>query len=86
MEREQTPEERLEEEAKQIAEVQQLVTDMKHSFETPCGKRTYKHLSEFCLEHASTFVVDSDRKSAFNEGARAVILEIRQWLDYDFNL
>lgn len=63
--------------------VHQLVTDFKHSFETPGGKRTYKHLSDFCLEHESTFIVDSERKSSFNEGARAVILEIRRWLDYD---
>ena len=64
--------------------IQQLVSDFKHSFESGPGMRTLKHLSWFCLEKESTFVEGSEMKSAFNEGARSVILEIRRWLDYDF--
>ena len=62
---------------------QQRVTDFKHSFESGPGKRVDEHLSRFCLEHRSTFVEDSGRKSDFNEGARSVILEIRRWLNFD---
>jgi len=59
--------------------------DFLHSFSGPHGEGTLTHLSRFCLEHRSTFVEASGRKSDFNEGARSVILEIRRWLDMDIN-
>ena len=64
--------------------VEQRVSDFKHSFQSGPGARTYKHLSQFCLEHENTYVPDSD-KSIWNAGAREVILEIRRWLDYDLS-
>jgi len=63
--------------------VKQRNMDFLHSFTGPHGERVYTYLSRFCLENHSTFVEDSERKSAFNEGARSVIIEIRRWLDYD---
>ena len=63
--------------------IRQRNADFLHSFSGPHGERTLKYLSRFCLENRSTFVEGSERKSAFNEGARAVIIEIRRWLDYD---
>ena len=63
--------------------IHQRVTDFKHAFETAHGKRVYKKLSEFCLEKSSTYIEGSPHRTSFNEGARAVILEIRRWLDYD---
>ncbi len=60
-------------------------SDFLHSFSGPHGEETLKHLSRFCLEHRSTFIENSARKSDFNEGARSVILEIRRWLDMDIS-
>ncbi len=62
--------------------IEERVSDFKQSFESGPGMRTYKYLSNFCLENRCTYVEGSD-KSAFNEGARSVILEIRHWLDYN---
>ena len=58
-------------------------SDFLHTFTGDRGSRALAYLSKFCLEHRSTFVEDSGRKSDFNEGARSVILEIRHWLDID---
>lgn len=63
--------------------VEQRVADFLHTFSGPHGERTLLYLSRFCLEKQPTFVENSGRKSDFNEGARAVILEIRHWLDMD---
>ena len=62
--------------------IQQRVSDFLHSFKSGPGTRTLAHLSEFCFEKDMTFVENSDI-SAFREGKRAVILEIRRWLEYD---
>lgn len=62
--------------------VEERASDFKHSFETPTGKRTCEVLSKFCFEKDMTYVENSD-VSAFREGKRAVILEIRRWLNYD---
>lgn len=63
--------------------IEQRVADFLHAFSGPHGERALTYLSRFCLEHQSTFVEGSERKSSFNEGARSVILEIRHWLDMD---
>jgi len=65
--------------------IKQRVYDFQNAFLSEHGTGALDYLSKFCLEHENTFVVDSARKSDFNEGARAVILEIRHWLDYDLN-
>ena len=49
------------------------------------GIRIYDYLSSFCLKKDCTFVPGSPDKSAFNQGARAVILEIDHWLEYDLS-
>lgn len=58
---------------------EQRIMDFKTTFATEQGIRTLEYISKFCLEHKSSFIVDSERKSCFNEGARSVILEIRDW-------
>lgn len=57
--------------------------DFIETFSGPHGERVLQYLSKFCLEKSGTFVVDSKSKSAYNEGARSAILEIRHWLDMD---
>lgn len=52
---------------------------------SPQGKRIYEYLEWFCLKKRCTFDKDSARKSDFNTGARAVILEIDYWLEYDLS-
>ena len=63
--------------------VEQRVSDFQHSFSGPNGERSLTYLSRFCLEKRTTFVENSEMKTAFNEGARSVIIEIRRWLEYD---
>ena len=66
--------------------IKQRNSDFLQTFSgSPQGERTYDHLSKFCLKKGCTFDRDSARKSAFNEGARAVILEIDHWLEYDLS-
>ena len=62
--------------------VEERVSDFKHSFESGPGKRVTNYLSKFCFEKGMTFVENSDI-TAFREGKRAVILEIRRWLEFD---
>ena len=64
---------------------EQRVADFLHAFSGPHDERTLTYLSRFCLEKRTTYIEDSQHKSAFNEGARSVILEIRRWLDMDIN-
>ena len=65
--------------------IKKRVSDFNNAFLSHHGTGAIDYLSNFCMEHRSTFVENSDRKSAFNEGARAVILEIRRWLEYDLS-
>jgi len=62
-------------------ERQELISDCKTVFiKSVAGVNVLQFLSKFCLEHAQTFIVNSERKSCFNEGARSVILKIRELL------
>ena len=60
-------------------------SDFVNTFTGDRQERVLAYLSKFCLENEQTFNINSERKSAFNEGARAVILEIRRWLDMDMS-
>ena len=59
--------------------------DFLQTFAGPHGERVLAYLSVFCLKKEGTFITGSPDKSAFNEGARAVILEIDHWLEYDLS-
>jgi hypothetical protein len=63
--------------------VNQRHSDFVQVFSGPQGQRALDYLSKFCLKKDCTFVLGSPDKSAFNQGARAVILEIDHWLEYD---
>ena len=66
--------------------IKQRNSDFLHIFSgSPQGKRIYDYLSKFCLKKECTFDRESARKSAFNAGARAVILEIDYWMEYDLS-
>jgi len=60
-------------------------SDFLNTFGSAHGLKTLKYLSDYCLEKEQTYDRTSDRKTAFNEGARSVILEIRHWLDMDIS-
>ena len=64
--------------------ITQRVRDFNDVFGSQQGKRVLMHLERFCLKNGCTYVPDSD-KSIFNQGARAVILEIDHWIDYDLS-
>jgi hypothetical protein len=61
-------------------DVQKLIAAFKNTFETTSGKVVLEHLSKFCLANRSTYVPGDSHHSAFNEGARAVWLEVCIWL------
>lgn len=62
-------------------ERQDLIADCKAIFtKSDAGMNVLQFISDLCLEHAQTFIVNSERKSCFNEGARSVILTIREKL------
>ena len=62
-------------------ERQELISDCKTTFtKSDAGVNVLQHLSKFCLEGVQTFEPSSERMSCFNEGARSVILKIREWL------
>ena len=78
-----TPDEQQKEQEELQEALAQRVTDFKHSFETPSGKRTYDYLAKFCFKNQSTFDASSQSTSNLNEGSRYVILEIDKWLNFD---
>ena len=65
--------------------VRQRNMDFLITFTSEAGKRVLEYLSKYCLENNPTFVEQSERKTSFNEGARAVILEIRRWLNMNID-
>lgn len=65
--------------------IKQKHSDFVQVFSGPQGERVFDYLSSFCLKKDCTFVLGSPDKSAFNQGARAVILEIDHWLEYDLS-
>ena len=66
--------------------IKQRNSDFLHIFSgSPQGKRIYDFLAKFCLKKECTFDRESARKSDFNAGARAVILEIDYWMEFDLS-
>lgn len=61
-------------EAKQRA----LIAAYQKCFTTDEGLAVLAHLSKFCMELRSTYTPGDPYQTAFNEGARTVILEIRR--------
>jgi hypothetical protein len=59
---------------------QQLISDFKATFNTDAGANVLRFLSRFCLENQQSYVPQSERQTCFNEGARSVILTIRNKL------
>jgi len=53
----------------------------KQCFATDAGAAVLDELSKFCMERRSTYTAGDAMKTAFNEGARTVILEIRRRLE-----
>jgi len=58
----------------------QLIMDFLNTFTSEGGKRVLEGLSAFCYENKTTFCQESTHDSAFAEGARSVILYIREML------
>ncbi len=70
----------------EIEKIKQKNSDFLQTFRgSEQGQRVYDLLAEFCLKNECTFDRDSARKSDFNTGARAVILEIDYWMEYDLS-
>ena len=65
-----------------LEKIKQLQMDYQATFDTETGKRVLKHLKAKCYEGKTTFHLDS-RQHAFNEGGRAVLLDILNMLSID---
>ncbi len=66
-------------------ELQQMIIDWHTTFDSESGKRVLDRLSKFCLEKQSCYTQGDSHETAFNEGARSVILEIRRRLELNPN-
>lgn len=64
---------------------EQRHSDFANVFSGEQAERVLDYLSLFCLKNDNTFVQGSPDKSAFNEGARAVMLEIDHWINLDLS-
>jgi hypothetical protein len=64
--------------------LRQLQLDYKTVFESEAGQRVYKALVKKCYGNKTTFD-QNDRQHAFNEGVRAVLLDIDQMLSLDID-
>ena len=64
-------------------EAQQLILDFKDTFESKHGSNVLKYLSRLCREQLPTYVDNNSLGTAYNEGLRGVILNIRSMLARD---
>ncbi len=63
----------------------QLAMDFMNIFTSEGGERVITNLSKFCYENESTYKGSDTHGSAFQEGARSVILYIRSQLKKDLH-
>ncbi len=49
------------------------------------GERVLAYLSSFCMEKRTTYTTGDPNHTAFNEGARTVILEIRRMTEMNMD-
>ncbi len=80
----QQPKEQVEAE-KRAKEKQNLALRIQKALDTPDGKVLLEHLSKLCKEHEPTYVDQNANGSAYNEGQRSVILNIRAMLSKNVN-
>ena len=66
-------------------EKKQLVMDFMTTFTSEGGARVLDNLSKFCYENESTYKGTDTHGTAFQEGARSVILYIRSQLKKDLH-
>ncbi len=60
-----------------IAKQDQLTDDIRATFtKFEPGIRVYKFLEDLCLKNSQTFVIGSEEMTAYNCGAREIILRI----------
>jgi len=72
-------------ERKRKEALRKLITNYHAAFATNEAKRVLDHLSEFCHENELTFTSDNQYMTAYNEGKRSVILQIRRLIGADPN-
>jgi len=70
---------------KQKDKQKQLAIDYHTAFDTDSGKRVLEDLSSKCYENRNTYVPGDTHHTAYHEGMRCVILNIRKMLAIDFN-
>ena len=65
-----------------IQQLKQLQDDYKAAFSTENGKRVLKDLERLCFIHGVTFSVNP-HVTSFNEGKRAVVIQIQNMISMD---
>jgi hypothetical protein len=62
-----------------------LILDIQKTFDTGPGKKTLAYLSKLCNENEPTYVDHNPNGSAYKEGQRSIILNLRKMLAKDPN-
>ena len=62
---------------------EQAIIDWKATFGSEHGARTLERISKLCKENRPTYVDQNALGTAYNEGARSIILHIRSQLNKD---
>lgn len=65
-----------------IDKAKQTAIDFGVTFNSEHGVRVKENLDAYCLRNDSTFDADNTHQTAFNEGARSVVLYIEHVIAY----
>jgi len=64
-------------------EAKQTILDYKQAFGTPAGKKVLAHLIDEFHDTAISFVAGCPEQTAYNEGRRSIVLQIRNTVNCD---
>lgn len=70
---------------KRVEEKQNLALEIQKALSTIHGKKLLEHLSDLCHENEPTYIDQNSNGSAYHEGQRSVILNLRAMLSKNIN-
>ncbi len=70
---------------KRAEEKRNLAIEIQKALSTAHGKKLLEHLSSICKEHEPTYVDQNPNGTAYREGQRSIILNLRAMLSKNVN-